>query len=197
MLPKFLSTLAVFSVAFFSLSVAQAQESIQDQFEEFYQKETSNWEEYKLIKRPKLRTFWQLVSDTLTVKQQAIGASRTRIKSLEVELDSAYAMLDDTNAQLAASKTLNDSIGFLGIFINKAAYNIAVWAIIFALVGAAVALYLMFLRGNSVTKKTLKSYSELEREHGEHKNTSREKQAKLKRELQTALNTLQENRINF
>lgn len=188
---------SVFVLTLVSGSTLFGQDNLQQQFEEFYQKETSSWEEYKLIKQPKLKNFWSVVMDTLDHKESQIRSSRQTIASLNADLESIAVELASTKAALAESETLNDSISFVGIVMSKAAYNIMVWIIILALAVGVGVVYLMYMRSNAVTKKSVKAFAKLEVEFNDHKNSAREKQAKLKRELQTALNTLQENRINF
>lgn len=174
-----------------------AQGTIQDQFNTFYEEETNSWQEYRMMKRPKLKDFWAMTSDTLRLKDQQIATGKKEIKSLKEELDSKKTTIAELESQLAESQQLNDSMSFLGFEMSKTGYAIMVWSIVFVLAAAVVAIYFMFLRSNHVTKKVQKAYSSLESEYAEHRDKARESQVKLKRELQTALNALHENRINL
>ncbi|MFY0624760.1 MAG: hypothetical protein JXR07_00580 [Reichenbachiella sp.] len=184
-------------IMFSKVQMSFGQETIQDQFTQFQENETSTWEAYRMIKEPKLSEFWRIVSDTLAVREGKINSARAKVGALQMELDSLNVQLSNTKVSLLESESLNDKISFVGIPMVKTMYNIMVWLIIALLVGGAVTLYFMYVRSNSITKKMQKAYSNLEGEYTEHKNLARENQVKLKRELQTALNTIHDNRINL
>ena len=176
--------------------VTTAQENIQNQFDEFYSERTSTWEQYKMIKKPGLMEFWKVVTDTLNNKDSQIQETKNEVVLLKAQIDSLQNTVSILKASLEESEAKNDSIGLLGIQINKSAYNIVMWLIIAGLIGGMISIYLMYRSSNSITKKVQKAYNSLETEFADHRDRSREKQVKLKRELQTALNALQENRIN-
>lgn len=176
---------------------AQAQQSIQDQFDEFYATETSTWQEYKLVKMPKLKNFWKIVADTIKVKEGKIASARAEAKSLKEELAAINEQLEETQTSLSASEELNDSIAFIGINMSKSAYNMLVWLIILILMVGIAGLYLIYMRNNKITREARRMLAKVEEEYTAHQEKARENQTKLKRELQTALNTLQEHRIKI
>ncbi|MEQ9022021.1 MAG: hypothetical protein RLN82_04575, partial [Pseudomonadales bacterium] len=102
--------------------------------------------------------------------------------------------LAEVQARLDESLELNDTIYFLGIPFSKVGYHIMVWVIIIALAVLGVMAYFMFIRSNSVTKRAKREFDSLQAEYEEHKTKARETQVKLKRELQTAVNQLNERR---
>lgn len=175
----------------------QAQQTIQEQFDQFYETETSSWQEYKLVKKPKLKNFWTVVADTIKVKEGKIAAARAEVKSLQGQLAAVNQELDETKVSLAASEELNDSIVFIGITMSKSAYNTLVWLIILILVVGIAGLYLIYMRNNKITREARRMLAKVEEEYTAHQEKARENQTKLKRELQTALNTLQEHRIKI
>ena len=188
-----MSKLFSFSILFL-ISFSISAQTIQEQFEEF-REEASTWEEYKVIKIYRLRDFWNVVSDTLTRNQTDIMTANREIKSLNKEIDSLQSSLSMIKEELKESESLNSSIGFLGIDINKIFYNIVVWTIIGVLCFSIGTIYLMFKARNRTTRQTRKDHEELVTEFKEYKEKSTQKQIALKRELQTAINTLEENRI--
>ncbi|UXP30776.1 hypothetical protein N6H18_10470 [Reichenbachiella agarivorans] len=173
-----------------------AQETIDEQFQEFYDNNTSSWQEYKLIKRPLLKQFWDVVSDTVKVKNDEIVKLKGEIKELDKQISVLKGQLSKTEKELTESNAVNQSILFLGIEMNKVSYNIMVWLIILGLVIAVLIIYFMYIRSNKVTTDSRKLHSQIEEELRDHKEKAREAQMKLKRELQTALNTIHENRLN-
>ena len=170
--------------------MVNAQGDIQTHYQEFYDK-ASTWEDYKLIKKPGLNNFWQVVTDTLDEKNSKIEEYAVEVSVLNSQLDEVSSMLEQREQQLAKSESLNDSIAFLGIQVGKTVYNIIVWCIIFGLIGGVISFYLMYERSNVITRKTRKEFGELEKENEEVRRKARDTQIKLKRELQTALNALE------
>jgi len=173
-----------------------SQGTIDQQFEVFYETKTSVWQEYKLVKTPRLREFWNIVSDTVSDKRSQIAKGKMEIQKLNKELELTNQKLAETNELLVQSNSLNHSILFIGIEFNKSFYNAMVWLIILGLTIAIGAIYLLFMRSNQVTKEAQKALVSVEKEFKDHKDSTREAQIKLKRELQTALNTIHENRLN-
>ncbi|SHK26907.1 hypothetical protein SAMN04488028_10424 [Reichenbachiella agariperforans] len=180
----------------FTCHFAVGQETIDDQFQKFYENNTSSWQEYKLVKTPKLQEFWKIASDTVRVKNEEIASLKSEITSLNGQISSLTAKLSTIEGELTLSETLNESITFIGIEMNKASYNVIVWLIIFILAVAVGVCYYMYTRSNRVTTLSRASLDALDEEFKEHKDNAREIQVKLKRELQTALNTIHENRLN-
>lgn len=173
-----------------------SQSTIDQQFETFYETKTSVWQEYKLVKTPRLREFWNIVSDTVADKRSQIAKGKLEIQKLNKQLELTNQKLSETNDLLVESNALNESILFMGMEFNKAFYNAMVWLIILGLSIAIGAIYLLYMRSNQVTKEAQKALLSVENEFKDHKDTTREAQIKLKRELQTALNTIHENRLN-
>ena len=188
-------SLLLFIVTFSTM--VHAQNNIQEQFDQFYETQTSTWQEYKLVKMPKLKTFWGVVADTIKIKESKIAAGRAEIKKLQGELAQVNRELEDTKMALSSSEEMNDSIIFIGMNMSKSAYNTFVWLIIFVLLLGIVSLYLIYVRNNKVTREARRMLAKVEEEYTAHQEKARENQTKLKRELQTALNTLQEHRIKM
>ena len=99
-------------------------------------------------------------------------------------------MVNVTGHPLDASLAQNGSIDFLGLSLSKLSYHIIVWSLILILTGLGLFAYTMFFRSNKLTVRHRKELEDLEREFERHKQAAREKQVKLKRELQTAINRL-------
>lgn len=179
-----------------STQISFAQQTIDEQFQEFYKNETSSWQEFKLVKVPKLQEFWKVASDTVKLKREEIASLKSQIATLDSKISSLQSKLSETEQMLAESEKMNDSISFVGIPMSKSAYNVMVWVIIAGLIVAVIVIYLMYMRSNKVTTESRSALASLDQELKDHKDRAREAQVKLKRELQTALNTIHENRLN-
>lgn len=173
--------------------LVSAQETLQQKFDNMLEN-TETYERYKVIPRTDLNTFWSEVTDSLSQKQRKIQQLQTETQEAKALAQQARAELSDVQAKLDESLELNDTIYFLGIPFSKVGYHIMVWVIITALAVLAVIAYIMFMRSNSVTSRTKREFETLRAEFEEHKTKARETQVKLKRELQTAVNQLNERR---
>ena len=187
------STLLLLSICFIS-GAAMAQNTIEQQYQEFYEK-SNTWEDFKVIKLYRMDEFWSVVSDTIKDKRATISSLNLELDSLNLQVSGLKSTLGQTEEQLVESRAMNESISFLGIQFSKTVYNIIVWAIIGGLIGGLVTVYLMFKQSNITTRKTKKDYDDLEKENQEIRQKARDTQIKLKRELQTALNRLSEQRV--
>lgn len=178
----------------FVLSIFHAHgQSLQDKYNTMLE-ETETYEQYKVIPRTRLNGLWSEVKDTLNQKQRKIQQLQTETQDAVAAAVQSRAELADVQAKLDASLDVNDSINFVGISFSKMGYHIMVWAIIAILAVLGVMAYFMFMRSNSVTSKTRREFEALQAEFEEHKTKARETQVKLKRELQTAVNQLNERR---
>ncbi|MEQ9467523.1 MAG: hypothetical protein RLN88_08930 [Ekhidna sp.] len=183
-----------FSLAFILFAMqSQAQETLREKYDAMLEK-TETYEQYKVIPRTTLNSFWSEALDSLKQQARTIRDLRSQVTGQQGEINSLRAEIAEVQSKLDESLELNDTIYFLGMPFSKVGYHIMVWLIIAALAVLGVMSYLMFIRSNSVTSKTRREYETLNAEYEEHKTHARETQVKLKRELQTAINQLNERR---
>jgi septal ring factor EnvC (AmiA/AmiB activator) len=81
---------------------------------------------------------------------------------------------------------------FLGIGLTKGTYIVFTWVLIFALLIAVLVLYFRFNSANKITLQTRKEYASLQSEFEGHRQRARETETKLKRDLQTEINRIEE-----
>jgi hypothetical protein len=196
-MPSLFKTILAISIAVISHSNLLAQATIQSQFDDFYQNQTSTWNGYKMIKMPGLQEFLAVVSDTIKIKNDKIVSGQLEIAGLNDQINVLNTELEETNVALVESNALNETIGFMGMQLSKWSYSAIVWIIIASLIVGIAALYLMYLRNHSITKEAKALSANIESEFNDYKEQARERQTKLKRDLQTALNALHENRIKL
>lgn len=183
-----------FSLTFILFVVqSQAQETLQEKYDDMLES-TETYEQYKVIPRTRLNSFWSEAVDSLKRQAGTIRDLKSQVSGQQSEIKSLKAEMAEVQSMLDESLNLNDTIYFIGMPFSKVGYHIIVWLIITALAVLGVMSYLMFIRSNSVTSKTRREYETLNAEYEEHKTIAREKQVKLKRELQTAVNQLNERR---
>ncbi|MGV3587833.1 MAG: hypothetical protein ACO1OF_12575 [Adhaeribacter sp.] len=160
-------------------------------------------QDYKVVRLNRLDGFWRNVADTLRAREIKLKNAR---KDIEKELLQAKQSLQDQEKQLQTLKQENAqkelavqqsvhnvaNISFLGLDMNKITFVILSWGIIaFLLIGLGILFYL-YKNSKYVADEKVKSYNDIEQELKNHKQTARDKELKIKRELQTEINRVEE-----
>jgi len=186
----------ILSLAFLLVINVNAQEeapskNLSEQYESLMKKSTS-YQEYKVIKKVGINELWKNINDSLNLAASKNITALNEINRLEIELKSTKDSLNLRTEALDESNFGRDRISFVGMPLLKGTYNTIVWAIIFILAAIAVLLFLRFVKSNSLTKSTRKDYNKLEEEFENYKKISRENDINIKRDLQTAVNTIED-----
>lgn len=186
-----ISLLSLLIIVFVSSSNAQTSTSITDSFDKIME-DHKTWQEYKVVPVTRMEEFKAALADSVAKGQKEINELKKIISAQRVEIDSAQANIESLSQSLEVSESFNDQILFLGIPFQKPVYNSIVWVMIFVLLGLLILSYMLFLRSNRITKQAIKEREQVKDQLENQRTQSREKEVKLKRELQTALNKLNE-----
>ncbi len=178
-------------ILFFESTAAKSQDSLHVKYQNLIET-TETFNQYKVIPRTTIDLFWSEVMDTLRKNDEVIKSMMTQVQAQNDSIENLNSRSRELGAQLEESLTQNDSIAFVGINVSKTTYHLIVWALITILLVATILVYFMFMKSNRVTVRSKKELEALQTELDDHKNKSRENQAKLKRELQTAINKMEE-----
>ncbi len=152
------------------------------------------YEKYKVIATTKLNSFWGEVNDSLATVRSELANAKLATSAIDQSLKAAKDSLVVVNEKLTASEEVNSEIGVLGLSLDKSFYNVVVWGLIGALLIIMGVLYVAFKNSHSVTSRAKKDLIQVTEELEDLRHRSNEKQVKLKRELQTALNQIDEMR---
>lgn len=170
-------------------------QSIEDRYQQVIQG-GSTWERYKVIPITETVQFGEQLADTMAQSRQATAALRRQLADGKGERDSLVATITELQQSLEKTAQERDSIQFLGGNLSKGFYHTVVWSLIAGCAALAIFCYLLYLRSNRLTIHVRKELDTMRREYDAHREKSREIQVKLKRDLQTAVNTLEELRRN-
>lgn len=183
------------SLLFTLLIVTQAssQESLQEKYNSLIES-SETFQQYKVVPKTSLNAFWSETMDSLNHANSTISDLSLNVTSQQDSIQALNSRLAVIQNGLDESLELNDTIYFVGMPFSKLGYHIMVWLIIIALTLLSLMVYFMFIRSNKQTTRFKRELEGLNTEFENHKNESREKQMKLKRELQTAMNQLSEKR---
>ena len=188
---KFLRIGILTTSMLFACLYAVGQDSLNVKYQNMIQT-TETFNQYKVIPRTRIDAFWTEVMDSLRDGSATIKALRQEIAVQSDTISSLSSANTSIQSQLDESLTLNDSIAFVGVNLSKTTYHLIVWGIIVVLAVLAVVAYMMYLKSNRVTVRSNRELETLNSQFEDHKSKARETQVKLKRELQTSINKIEE-----
>lgn len=162
-----------------------------------------NGKDYKVVDVDALNDFWKNVQLTLEQNEQKLldGGKQTRselseAKTTITEQQKQLQLLKTENAQkeqqVQASTNAINNISFFGFNMSKQFYVILTSILIVGLLVMLAAVLAVYKRSKVVTDAKQRASDEMEQELTECKKTSRERELKLKRELQTEMNRVEE-----
>ncbi|MDW3197397.1 MAG: hypothetical protein R8G66_33780 [Cytophagales bacterium] len=179
-----------------NLSIAQDQEPVAPVTldEKFNALKTTSetYEQFKVITTTRMDDFWKEVQDSLRFQQEASVRLLTEVTERKLETEQLQSKMDGISAELEKAQSNTTTISFLGADIQKSTYHLVVWGIIVILLILCVIIWWTGKSGSSTAKQAREDYETISTELENTKNKAREAQIKLKRELQTALNQIEE-----
>lgn len=171
-------------------------QTLDDQYQSLLQR-SETYNEYKVIPKERLDAFWDVVTDSSVSQKSALSALSAEIDGKEQQLNQQEVQITQLNTALSESLAVSNSINFLGMLLSKWSYHLIVWSLIALLLIFGVGSYILFLRSNRLTSQHKRELTQVSVEYEDHKSRARETQAKLKRELQTAINKLDANGLDL
>jgi len=153
---------------------------------------SETYNDYKVIKNTRLNAFWKMVKDSVQILKNNLAGSEVTINDQQAEISGLEQTISANEASIANTEFTMNHIRFLGIDFSKSAYitlNVTLIAGLVLLLGIG---FIQFNFNRQTTKQKVTDYAKLEEEFTEFRSNSLEKQIKLKRELQTERNTLEQ-----
>ena len=180
-----LTIIAVLGIVTFSVG-----QSLDEQFQTM-KKNAYTYKEYKNIKQVDLNAFWGVVQDSLKTKQQAINNAQSTIGAQNTKINTLNQTITEQQASIEAREFETTHINVLGIDWSKDTYKVFNFVAIIALIVVVGVLFFQFKNSQRIAVAKKKDYTKLSEEYEEYKRNALDKQMKLRRELQT-----ERNRIN-
>lgn len=177
-----------------NLIAQESKPSLEEQMDEIMDKGRT-YNQYKVIPITRMQELFDDINAEMKDQRAQINGATEAAEAAQIAAANSEQQRAQATTALAESQLLNDSIGFMGISFQKSSYNFLVWGIICLLIAGMGVLYVMFQRSHKITKGVQSDLNGLTDEFEAYKTKSHEKQVKLKRELQTAMNTLHEKGI--
>ena len=157
---------------------ALVKSSLNEQFK-YLDEHTKIYENYRAVREDMFQLTKKNVSDTLSVLNTKIAGLNKTARTLNQTIDTLRKDLESTKTSLETTTKSKNSISVIGLEVNKAAYNRIMWTILFGLVAALVAGFLVFKRNLSIISNTKKEFLELKDEFETYRKTSREAREKM------------------
>jgi hypothetical protein len=189
---RFALVLALIGVCFLNL---KAEEAKDDSLPEQYRKmvdQSNTFNEYKVIKTVHVEGFFKTLKDSLGLIQQDIAALRSTISEKDQEIASLKQDLAEIREYMALSESEKTNLTVLGIEVNKNRFVFLFWISLMGLLTVLGFMVFKYKESHMVTRKTIRDFDELNNEFLDYKQRSIEKERKLRRELQTERNVLEE-----
>ncbi|HYX07754.1 MAG TPA: hypothetical protein VE912_13580 [Bacteroidales bacterium] len=198
-----ISTLLLFSALFiFSIPVVHAQNdeekpsldngTIESQFQYVLDK-SSRYEDYKVIKQAWMNRLKAHVADSLGKLHNELQLSHQMVSVRDEKIDSLNAALEKTHADLGNAVKERNSLSFLGLKIDKTAYNGIMWTLVGILAGGLIFFVLMFKRSNYVTVRTSKDLQETKDEFEDFRKRALRREEEIVRKYHNELNKYKSN----
>lgn len=188
--------LVIFSIIAFAIQFdakAQDDAKLSDQYQNMIEG-SETFEKYKVIPITKVNAFGQIMNDSISELKNSVSSAKSARQKAEVQRDSAKSQMSNLNKKLEEAQSKVDDMPFIGIPMSKTTYNIVMWSLVVVLIAGLVTVYIMFLNSMRKTRQAKKDKELVGQELEDLRKRSHDKQVKIKRELQTALNKLEEQR---
>ena len=184
------TTILVLVAMTLSLAGVQAQ-TLDEQFQDL-KKRSYSYKEYKNIKEVDLNSFWKIVQDSLKAKDQAYATSQGTITSQNQKIGELNKTIQTQKATIDEKEFDTQHISVLGMDMSKESYKLFNMVTILALLFLLGVLFYQFRSSQKIAVSKKKDFDKLSEDFEEYKRNALEKQMKLRRELQTERNRIDE-----
>lgn len=181
----------VFAVAIQNNAIAQDDATLSEQYQNMIES-SETFEKYKVIPITKVNSFGETLNDSINSLNQKINSAKTAQQNAKQEKDAAESKMEDLKAELEEAQSAVDEMPLFGMAMTKTTYNIVMWSLVVILLAGLIVVYIMFMNSFRLTKQAKKGKERVDLELEDLRKRSHDKQVKIKRELQTALNKLEE-----
>jgi len=150
------------------------------------------YQHYKVIKKVELAEVQKAVTDTVTALEAEIKQEAAQIKEQKGQIASLQQEIDQLKLKIETLSNAKDNMTFMGNSVDKYSYAHTLWFFVFLILAACAVLFFFFRRSNHIAVQKVNDYEDLFSRFEEYKKNKIETERKLKRELQTQLNLLEE-----
>jgi uncharacterized protein HemX len=147
---------------------------------------------YKVIKKTDLDQVWKAVQDSVSRAKNDLIREKNQVKQQQSQIDQLQKQDYEVKSKLERTSKEKNSMVFLGMDVNKYTYTTILWLIIILVMAGCGILFFMYYNSNNITIQKINEYEHLSKTLEEYKYGKIEMERKLKRELQTYINKIEE-----
>jgi hypothetical protein len=177
--------------AVFIVNAGTYAQTLDEQFQDL-KKNSYSYKEYKNIKLNELNSFWSVVQDSLKQKDQSFATAKGTIEAQNNKIDELNSTISTQKASIDEKEFDAQHINVLGMDLGKESYKLFNTAAIIALLFGLGILFYQFKSSQKIAVSKKKDFDKLSEDFEEYKRNALEKQMKLRRELQTERNRINE-----
>lgn len=165
-------------------SIASATDStgIKGQFEHLYKK-SNTFEQYKVIQISDYNKLKQNATDSIRMYKKEATNHLLETNSLNNKLETINAEVVQLKEELSTTQNMQNSINLLGMAVNKKAYSLIMWGVIFCLTIISSVLFLVYKRGHQVVKEARTRLTEVQEDLEKHRKSAILREQMLGNEL--------------
>ncbi len=161
--------------------------TLDSQFD-YVMNKSSNYLEYKVVKKAWLLTLKSHFTDSLNAEKAKFSNSQKTIASKNGEIDSLQSDLRSTTEKLTYAIREKNTLKLFGLNINKVGYNGIMWTLTGILAVSLLIFFALFKRSNTITVQTKKDLREVKEEYEAHRKRAREREERLVHDLHAEKN---------
>ena len=165
-----------------SIASASDSTSIKGQFEKLY-KNSSTYEQNKVILISDYNTLKKNSTDSIRMYKKEATNHLNETNSLNNKLETSNAEVTKLKEELATTQNMQNSINLLGMAINKSAYSLIMWGVIFCMAIFSTVLFLMYKRGHLVVNEARTRLKDVQEELEKLRKSAILREQKLGNEL--------------
>jgi thiamine biosynthesis lipoprotein ApbE len=147
---------------------------------------------YKVIKKTDLEGVWKAIQDSSNQVKKELAQEKIKVKRQGSQIDQLQKQDYEVKAKLERISKEKNSMGFLGMDVNKYTYTAILWFIIILVLLSCGILFFLYFNSNNTTIQKISDYEQLSKTLEEYKYSKIEMERKLKREIQTYMNKVEE-----
>lgn len=154
--------------------------------------ESNTYKDKKIIRETELNRFWTNVQDSLVQVHQQLALTKSNINKQKAEVDTLNAKLESQREMVEESEHASTHISVMGIDILKNNFLSFFWITASVLTLLLLGALYQYRNSRMVTSRTQYNLRAIQRELEDFRKKSLEKERKLRRELQTERNRVEE-----
>ena len=181
------------TIIFLMFSQFTFSQNLQNQFTDL-RDNSESFKEYKVIKLNELNNFWKGVADTLSHNNLTIAELQEAMSTHDIEIKKLEGAIEQSKTNALDLEFGVEHINVLGLSISKTAYQIVNFTVIITLLVLVAFLVFKYNERRLTTKEKINAFNNLEAKFAEYQRSALDKQMKLRRELQTEKNKLEQKR---